>query len=206
MNTERLYHIVKDWYTQESDDSLKQEMGAVMDRLEAEMRQRLAKVLGVADIVKAAEKIVKAAKEGDRDSVKGMWQSGGKWCICDEKRGVRFNDEMPLEKLDEQVKPLDIDRIFDLSIYNATREIKLPDLADLKLWDKTHKPEGKKPRAPYLLDASIPLYVDVKFLICMMECLPDARVKVGGSRDLLYFSAENGDGLLCPVRVVEKSE
>lgn len=202
MNTERLYHIVKDWYTRESDDSLKQEMGAVMDRLEAEMRQRLAKVSGVADIVKAAEKIVKAAKEGDRDSVKGMWQSDGKWCICDEKRGVRFNYEMPLEKLDERVKPLDIDRIFDLTIYRATREITLPDLADLKLWDKTHK----KPQAPYLLDASIPLYVDVKFLICMMECLPDARVKVGGSRDLLYFSAENGDGLLCPVRVAEKSE
>ena len=202
MNTERLYRIVKDWYTQERDDSLKQEMGAVMDRLGAEMRQHLAKVSGIADIVKAAETIVKAAKEGDRDSVKGMWQSGGKWCICDEKRGVRFNDEMPLGKLDERVKPLDIDRIFDLTIYRATREITLPDLADLKLWDKTHK----KPQAPYLLDASIPLYVDVKFLICMMECLPDARVKVGGSRDLLYFSAENGDGLLCPVRVAEKSE
>ena len=202
MNTERLYHIVKDWYTQENDDSLKQSMSAVMGRLEDEMRRNLAKSLGVADIVKAAEKIVKAAKDGNRDSVKGMWQSGGKWCICDEKRGVRFNDEMPLEKLDEQVKPLDIDRIFDLTIYRATREITLPDLADLKLWDKTHK----KPQAPYLLDASIPLYVDVKFLICMMECLPDARVKVGGSRDLLYFSAENGDGLLCPMRVAEKSE
>lgn len=130
-----------------------------------------------------------------------MWKSGDTWCVCDTYRAVRFKDKLPLEELSDKEIPIDIVRVFGCHTKNHTIFITLPNMADLKLYDKTHKSE------PYLLDATIPVYVDVKFLISMMECLPNARVTTDGkSLSALYFEAENGDGILLPLRLPEKSD
>lgn len=211
MQDEKMYEIVKNWHDRESDISLRLSMREVMKVLESDMRKSCAKESGVGDIAKGANKIIKLAKEGVRENLKGMWKSGDYWCVCDTFRAVRFKDKMPLEELSGNEVPIDLDRIFASHIKRNAVEITLPDMADLKVWDKTHKRVKMKhsnryQQDPYLLDASIPLYVDIKFLISMMECLPNAKVTTGGtSQSALYFEAENGDGILMPTRKLVNS-
>lgn len=207
MKDEKVYETIKSWHERETDDVLKLSMQEVMNTLEEDMRIALARETGVSGVVKGAQAIIKAAKAGNRDFIKGMWQSCNKWCICDEARAVRFNEKMPLEELSDKELPIDINRIFEYNTRGAKMEITLPPIADLKLWDKTHKPKKNCKQEAYCLDSSIPLYVNVRFLIDMMMCLPNAKVTTAGKfNSALYFVADNGDGILIPVKPPKKPE
>ena len=66
-------------------------------------------------------------------------------------------------------------------------------LAELKLY------KGDK----YQIDKDLNIWVNSNYLIDMLKCLPNAKVYVVGQLSPIYFEADNGDGILLPVRPKE---
>ena len=170
------------------------------------MRLAEAKKSGNVSIVKAANRIIKNAKSGSHDELKGMFTNklNGEtvYCVCDGYRAVRFNDKLLLPEVDEKYKGAEFDLTNVCKPSVDAKEIQLPDIADVKVWAKTQKyVEGKKKYTkPYLLNEEVGVYVNPNYLIDIMECLPNAKVYTASPVSAIYFKAENGDGVLLPCR------
>lgn len=83
------------------------------------------------------------------------------------------------------------------------KEITLPDISELKVYIKTHKIKEKnnpKKVADYLLNEELNLWVNPQYLLNAMECLPDCKAYSANRTSPIYLKAENGDGVVMPVR------
>lgn len=219
MKADELYVLIGRW-RKEMEEAGKMgcvaEIGQVMLELCEDMyasEQKSAGKSGKA-IVSAAKRIVKSAKATKRDNLSGMFANIDKdgtehWCVCDSHVGVRFNDFMPLEEADtSKCEPLDMSKICRMP--DNAKELDLPSLAEVKVYAKTNRTisdrkGGTKPK-PMKIDAEIGLWVNPKFLINIMECLPDAKAWATTRIGAIYFKADNGDGVLMPVNHNEKKE
>ena len=165
-------------------------------------------------IVSAAKRIVKSAKATKRDAISGVFTNIDKdgtehWCVCDGCVGIRFNEPMPLEEADtSKCAPFDMSQICRMP--DNAKELDLPSLAEVKVYAKTNMVTGDrkgstKPK-PMKIDAEIGLWVNPKLLINIMECLPDAKAWATTRLGMIYFKADNGDGVLMPVNYREDNE
>ena len=219
MKSDELYVLIGNW-RKEMEEVGKMgcvaEMGKVMLELREDMYVSEQKSAGKSgkSIVSAAKRIVKSAKATKRDNISGVFANIDKdgtkhWCVCDGWVGIRFNNPMPLEEADtSKYAPFDMSQVCRMP--DNAKELDLPSLAEVKVYAKTNRVTGNrkgstKPK-PMKIDAEIGLWVNPELLINIMECLPSAKAWATTRTGVIYFKADNGDGVLLPVYHKEDSE
>ena len=216
MKADELYALIGRW-RKEMEEVGKMgcvaEMRQVMLELREDMyvsEQKSAGKSGKA-IVSAAKRIVKSAKATKRDNISGVFANIDKdgtehWCVCDGWVGIRFNNPMPLEEADtSKCAPFDMSQVCRMP--DNAKELDLPSLAEVKVYAKTNMVTGDrkgntKPK-PMKIDAEIGLWVNPELLINIMESLPSAKAWATTRIGVIYFKADNGDGVLMPVNYRE---
>lgn len=139
-------------------------------------------------------------------------EQDGKFHACDGYRAIRLIDDIPcLPHLPEEMKAInamDFAKLFQPLEAAATKEniIELPTIAELKTFIETYKPRGREAKwktiQPYIIKNVIA--INPLYLLDMMQALPGCiAYKTGDPSQTkpLYFTAENGDGLILPVRI-----
>lgn len=209
MKAEMVYEYISNWfekYPDNMDIKVILETKELMEMCHKEMMDNQAKKAGVKSIQAAARRIIKSAKDTPKEMLWGMFtntlKDGTKlYCVCDGYRAVRFNDKLPLEEVDTKYDGgFDITNI--VKPVDGAVEIKLPDIVDVKLASKVRaNPDDKKDKRikSICINQEINLWVNPKFLLDMMECLPNAKAYAYSSKSIIYFKGENGDGILCPM-------
>lgn len=212
MTTEKLYDTIKVWrdvITIEGMTIMAYEMNEVLKQLEADMLIEQSKKSGIKSIVTAANRIIKNAKSLNRSPmIEGMFTNQTRdgstlYCVCDSFVAVRFNEKPLLPEIDEKYHGQEMQLEQIVKPMDGSKEIKLPDIGELKVYIKTHKIKEKnnpKKVADYLLDEELNLFVNPQYLLNAMECLPDCKAYAANSISPIYVNAENGDGCVCPVK------
>lgn len=178
-------------------------------------KKRIAELKKLLDVVdgrkltkqeKAVKRIVDNMDDC-RPQFKGMFQSGGKYCVCDGFRAVRSS--APFYGVEEKTNDFDMSRaIGDISAYSVRLE--LPDVKELKADMKLAK-MGKMDagRVHYGGGMNSVMYdfgyglpaVDAKYLVDMLEALPGCEAFCNPEKTtLLYFVSGEDDGILLPIK------
>lgn len=179
---------------------------ALKEEAAAEIRREEAKNGGKLNRQKAAERVIKSAKnyQSARPCFHGAWNdAAGRQCICDGFQAYRLREALPLEPIPEKENTLDLNRIITK---NDGEPLDLPSLAELRAYIKTEKAELKAKK-----DKSIVVYdfgeglpaVNAEYLLTALELLPGCTATASKLRPLLnciYFESSDGDGVICPVR------
>lgn len=215
MKASLVYEQVKSWRdtcTGNVHPVILGEMDILMETCYKEMLQNEAKRGGTKSICSAANRIIKNAKTTNKEILCGMFPNTlntGEtvWCVCDSFCAVRFKDKMSLEEVD--MSKGDVFHLENICKKpNNAYEIKLPNIVDVKLAAKENIVKNNKGKKvgmkPYCINADMPLYVNPQYLLNMMECLPDCKVYAADSISAIYFEADNGDGVLLPVKPPKK--
>lgn len=210
MTTEKLYDIIKEW--RNSCDAaglylVAKDMDITLKQLESDMLIEQSKKSGTKSIVTAANRIIKNAGSTGRDVLVGMFENKdkygeAKYCVCDGFVAIRFNAKPLLPEIDKKYYGQEMQLEHIVKPMDGSKEIKLPDVGELKVYIKTHKIKEKnnlKKVADYLLDEELNLWVNPKYLLNAMECLPDCKAYAANRISPIYFKAENGDGVAMPV-------
>lgn len=202
MKNEYIYECVNDWRDSLLNggrlNEIAIDMGNFLLTLKEEMKVAEAKKSGKSQILSGAKSIIKNAKKNPREILHGMFPNetadGTVWCVCDGYRAVRFKDELPLEKAEDTTGAgwFDLRKIM-VKPYNS-KKIDTLDLTELKLFVQTNKVKY------YKIDEELGIFVNPNYLIDMLKCLPNAKVYVVSQLSPIYFEADNGDGILLPVR------
>ena len=212
MTTEKLYNIIKAW--RDSCDTaglylVAKDMDTTLKQLEADMLMEQSKKSGTKSIVAAANRIIKNAESLKRSPMlEGMFTNQTRdgstlYCVCDSFVAIRFNEKPLLPEIDEKWHGQEMQLEYIVKPMDDSKEIKLPDISELKVYIKTHKIKEKnnpKKVADYLLDEELNLWVNPQYLLNAMECLPDCKAYAANSISPIYVAAENGDGCVCPVK------
>lgn len=210
MTTEKLYDVVKGWRNSCDTAGLylvAKDMDITLKQLEADMLIEQSKKSGTKSIVAAANSIIKNAKSTGKDMLMGMFTNQTRdgstlYCVCDSYVAIRFNEKQLLPEIDEKWHGQEIQLEHIVKKPDFGKEIKLPDISELKVYIKTHKIKEKnnpKKVADYLLDEELNLWVNPQYLLNAMECLPDCKAYAANRISAIYFKAENGDGVVMPV-------
>lgn len=210
MTTEKLYDIIKAWrdsVTAEGMIATGTEMNNVLKQLEADMLIEQSKKSGTKSIVTAANRIIKNAESTGKDMLVGMFANQTRdgstlYCVCDGFVAIRFNEKPLLLEIDEKWHGQEMQLEHIVRKPDFGKEIKLPDISELKVYIKTHKIKEKnnpKKVADYLLDEELNLWVNPQYLLNAMECLPDCKAYAANRISPIYLKAENGDGVVMPV-------
>ena len=210
MTNEKLYDIIKTWRDSVITEGMVftgEEMDNVLKQLEADMLIEKAKKSGTKSIVTAANRIIKNAQTIPREMLWGMFTNQTRdgstlYCVCDSYVAIRFNEKPLLPEVDEKWHGQEMQLEQIVKPMDGSKEITLPDISELKAYIKTHKIKEKnnpKKVADYLLDEELNLWVNPQYLLNAMECLPDCKAYAANRISPIYFKAENGDGVVCPV-------
>lgn len=210
MTTEKLYDIIKAWSVRIHDEGflmIENEMLDVLKSLEADMLIEQSKKSGTKSIVTAANRIIKNAESLKNPLLAGMFTNQTRdgstlYCVCDSFVAIRFNENPLLPEIDSKYHGQEMQLENIVKPMDNSKEIKLPDISELKVYIKTHKIKEKnnpKKVADYLLDEELNLWVNPQYLFNAMECLPDCKAYAANRISPIYFKAENGDGVVMPV-------
>lgn len=210
MTTEKLYDIIKSWSVRIHDEGflmVENEMLDVLKSLESDMLLEQSKKSGTKSIVTAANRIIKNAELLKKPALNGMFENkdkygGTKYCVCDSFVAIRFNEKQCLPEIDEKYHGQEMQLEYIVRPMDSSKEIELPDVAELKVYIKTHKIKEKnnpKKVADYLLNEELNLWVNPQYLLNAMECLPNCKAYAANRISAIYFKADNGDGVVMPV-------
>lgn len=210
MKAEDLYTKIVRWKNRCDDVETREEMSEVLCKLSDEMAEKIAKESGISKIVKAAKNIVKNVDEYHKDVLGGTFKMGEKWAICDGYRVVRFTEKLPIEEVSYS------GNLYDVFDQDFIHEIQVPKVSEIKefvLNAKATLPKGiRKNSVPsttfaYKVSDNPRVFVDARLLIDVLECLPNSKAYVANNFAYgVHFVADNGDGVLMPVRVPKDFE
>lgn len=146
----------------------------------------------------AAKRIVSNCS---RESLRGTWSDAdGRTCICDGFRAVRVSDSFA--SLPTVPEWREMPRIFKNPM-EYTRVVELPTVAALKKSAAEQRAAGGRSCTPaYDFGDDLPK-VSCDYLLDMLALLPGCVAYVANrcaTTSPLYFKADNGDGILMPVR------
>ena len=188
----------------------------LIEEVKDEIRDECNRENGRSSVAKAAERILKSARQDCREDLHKAYRGSKGILICDSFRAVRFNlDTAPI--LDEHPENYriyhDIDHVIDGSKYNDV-PVNVPSLGELRAFIKTEKArlkaEKKKEKGVRLVlmeGTETEIHLNAAYLLDMLEALPGATVTASRQKTAVsagYFKAENGDGVLLPLRQPEK--
>ena len=170
---------------------------------------------------KAALRIIKSAQKLSRLEYAGAFEDAGYQCITDGYRLVRFSTRYNLPFASRKLDTAGI--IGDASRYSMALELpeakalkkaitsakKGLETGNLHIVSKTVKPKRGREKTVYTycydFGYGLPA-VNAAYLLDMLEAFPGAQAFYCGKSSPIYFSAENGDGILLPIRKTEEWE
>lgn len=191
------------------------------DRKEAARFTSLLEIVGPGPVkktpvIRAAERVINSLCAREKETSPryrdfgGAWMSGGKQCVCDGYRLIRFNDPLPLPAAEGD--GLDAEKAMEAAKRN-TKPLELPTAKDLKALIKIAKANSTQGGERwtgriYRSDKKVYCYdfgeflpgVNASFLVDMLEALPGCKAYYETESGGIYFTAENGDGMLLPIR------
>ena len=178
-------------------------VAAAAAEIMVEALDNMAKSKAGAGAVNVAKRVYQD-NERFRPSLAGIFESGGKWTVCDGYRAIMFNDDLPeLPHVDGGSLAKSLPDMIDKTA--KAEPLELPTVAELKAWAAAHG--GKKALSagkakPYIWAGVVG--VNVYYLIDMIQALDNPRAYLPESKNsAIYFSGDNGKGILLPVRVAE---
>lgn len=206
----KLYEQIKSWRESmlaEGMTTTAYEMEQMLKSIESDMRLAEARKSGNASIVKAANRIIKNAESTNRLALVGMFENKDKYgetkyCVCDGFVAIRFNKKPPLPEIAEEYHGQEMQLENIVRPMDGSKEIELPDIAQLKVFIKGHKIKEKnnpKKVEDYLPNEESNLWVNPQYLLNAMECLPNCKAYAANRISAIYFETENGDGVVMPV-------
>lgn len=176
--------------------------------LKSDIRAECAKANGSTNALKSALDIIKAAKKKPQTALHGAWMVDEKQCVCDGCRAIRFNEHLDLPVIPKDSQPMNV-----LSIFNGAKqnenEYPLPTIGELKAHIALEKAKPrtkaeKKRGIEYDIGEAYPL-VDAEYLLTMIAGIENCKAYCGSTvLNIMYFSGDNGDGILCPIRRKDK--
>ncbi len=122
------------------------------------------------------------------------------YIVTDGYRIVRkFSDVPALPHYCNTWNPASMERFFRDA--KKDEEMPLPTVQELKAWIKEKKIRRSNPgKTTFCIDGFV--HVNPFFLLDMIQGLPGCKAyRPQKSVTPIYFQAENGDGLLCPVNI-----
>lgn len=143
----------------------------------------------------ALKRIAKQAMDNNiHPEIHGWFKENDKWCLCDGYRFVRLKDKVDI----------DVEDATGMNLQQFVRELKeevvLPDIETLKAWTKDKVAKNKPFRLEYGKDKQI--LANASYLKDMLDIFgqPFCNICQAGSFETLYFSGDDGDGILFPIR------
>lgn len=176
-------------------------VAAAAAEIMVEALDNMAKSKAGAGAVNVAKRVY-AENEACRPSLAGIFESGGKWTVCDGYRAIMFNNDLSeLPHVDGGSLAKSLPDMIDKA--EKLEPLELPTVAELKAWAAAHG--GKKALSagkakPYIWGGVVG--VNVYYLIDMIQALENPRAYLPENQNsAIYFSGDNGEGILLPVRV-----
>ena len=161
-------------------------------------REKLSAKTTPTSALNACKRIIRSS---NRKDMQGVFSEDGFSCVCDGYRLVRLKADLP--SLPHVKTDFKASKALPKE---AGREIKLPTIPELKSWIAERKakiPGPWKPRenAYILTDGDFRMGVNPQYLLDMLQIFPVSTARYTTAVSPLYFSSENGDGVLLPVRL-----
>ena len=165
-------------------------------------RERMDKKASPASVVSAVKRMTKAAVAGRNRLLQGMVCQKGLYCVCDGYRILRLKEDVTsVPHIENTPDTPDLANLMKQAIDARYMKLDLPAESDLKAYIARCKAAtGNKHTYSYQLAENV--YVNPQYLLDMLQALPECACytdadKVG--KAVIYFVAENGDGVLLPV-------
>lgn len=136
-----------------------------------------------------------------RDTFHGIWTDDlGRTCMCDGYRAARITDAFA--SIPVVAAWPELPRVFADPV-NYSRPLELPTITAVKKSAAQQKAaEGRNCRPVWDFGEGLPL-VSADYLLDMLALMPGCTAYIADSKvdvSPIYFKAENGDGILLPVR------
>lgn len=169
-----------------------------------EVRSGMNKTVSKSSTLAAIRRII---KNSSREDMSGIFQRGERFYVCDGYRLLRLNAD--IASLPHVETSYDAEKIMHSSM-KSPYPLQLPSIADLKAWIASNRARFGKSwdcrKTPYILTygSGEEVGVNAQYLIDMLQALPGCTAAVKTPSSPIYFSAENGDGVLLPVRLKSK--
>lgn len=178
-------------------------VAAAAAEIMVEALDNMAKSKAGAGAVNVAKRIYQE-NQPCRPGLAGIFESGGKYCVCDGYRAIMFNDDMPeLPHVTEQQAggiAKSLPGFFEQAA--KAEPLELPSVAELKAWAASRGGKKEAQRVPYILGGLVG--VNVYYLIDLLQALENCKAYIPESKNsAIYFSGDNGDAILLPVRVAD---
>lgn len=164
---------------------------------------------GSAGTLAAFKRIIKSC---ENSAMKGVFERGGRFCVCDGYRLIRSN--VDFSSVPHIETTFDAEKVMNSAAENR-HPLQLPTVAELKTWLANYKAKNgssygtkKAPRTPYILTFGNGQEIGVNpvYLLDMLQALPGCTATAKNPLSAIYFSAENGDGIVLPVRLKAKPQ
>lgn len=165
-------------------------------------KTRMDKKASSASVVSAVKRIVKAAVSGHNKYLQGMLYQQGLYCVCDSYRILRLKDDVTCVPHIENTPATPVlANIMKPAVDAISVKLDLPAESELKAYIARIKASGSdRDRICYQLADSV--YVNPQYLLDMLQALPGCSCYTEADKAgkaMLYFVADNGDGVLLPV-------
>lgn len=148
----------------------------------------------------AVGRIIKSCPD-TRPNMCGLFSYGNRFVVVDDYRMVRLKDD--ISSLPHVENDFDVASVMK-GVGPTTETLQIPTIGELRAFMAAHKVKyGKKTiPGPYCLNYFI--WCNPHYLIDMIQSLPGCTAyKPSNPTDPIYFTADNGDGILLPVRPPE---
>ena len=195
---------------------MRDELVKLRDELEQALRNEAAASKGSLNALKS----IRALLDENKDSRKALsyaWIDGeGRQCCCDGFRAFRLKDHLPLEDRPENAgDPIDLGKIFPSST-SGMRELPMPSANDIKSFIAIERAKvngaaarrrhDSRPNILWSFGDEAPT-VNVYYLLDVATVFPNVTTLYWTTiTSLLYFSCDDGDGVLLPVRDDSKKQ
>lgn len=165
-------------------------------------KERMDKKVSPASVVSAVKRITKAAVAGKMKYLQGMVYQKGMYCVCDRYRIVRLKDDVAcVPHIENTPSTPVLDNLMKPAIEGMNQRLDLPAESELKAYIARCKAAaGNKHTYSYQLSENV--YVNPQYLLDMLQALPGCECWIDSEKagkGTIYFTAENGDGVLLPV-------
>lgn len=165
-------------------------------------KTRMDKKVSPASVVSAVKRITKAAVSGLNKYLQGMVYQKGMYCVCDGYRILRLNEDVTsVPHIENTPYTPDLADLMKSAIDNKCQKLYLPAESDVRTYIARCKAvAGNGHTYSYQLSENV--YVNPQYLLDMLQALPDCECWINPDsygKGMIYFVAENGDGVLLPV-------
>jgi hypothetical protein len=181
----------------------KNELDKLAQELTAQLRREVAVSSHKVKPTEAITRMLKNVSGCNNPALKGAWMEDGRQCTCDGFRAFRLKDALPLPELSPEVRPLELNRLFDPAIHDYAVQLPLPSVKELKTFIALERAKADKKNAmAYDFGDGLPA-VNACYLLDLLTVLPDATAFISsepnGIISPIYAVGSAGDALLLPL-------